>query len=141
MGINWVLILAGVLLFCTAEAIVSIDVHKAKDLLRLGYHYVDVRTAEEFNEGYVDFEKVVNIPYMFSTPEGRTRNPQFLEHVSSAFNKDDRIVVGCQLGIRSVSATTDLENDGFKDVRNMEGGYKVWVENGLSVKKPHHEEL
>lgn len=28
------------------------------------------RTVEEFQRGYVDAEKIYNIPYMFNTPEG-----------------------------------------------------------------------
>ncbi|XP_043712536.1 thiosulfate sulfurtransferase 18-like [Telopea speciosissima] len=139
MDMKSVIILAGILLCCTAEAIVSIDVHKAKDLLQLGYRYIDVRPAEEFKEGHIDFENILNIPYTLITPEGRVKNPQFLKQVSSAYSKDDNLVVGCRLGIRSVQATTDLESAGFKHVNNMEGGYKAWIENGFGVKKPHEE--
>jgi len=28
------------------------------------------RTVEEFEKGHVDAEKIINIPYMFNTPEG-----------------------------------------------------------------------
>ncbi|KAA8531984.1 hypothetical protein F0562_006874 [Nyssa sinensis] len=77
-----------------------------------------IRTEEEFKEGHVDVENILNIPYMFNTPEGRVKNPEFMEQVLSDFSKDDYIVVD------------------FKSVYNMGGGYAAWVENGLAAKKP-----
>ncbi|KAJ4966221.1 hypothetical protein NE237_018070 [Protea cynaroides] len=123
----------------SAVAAVTIDVHKAKDLVHSGYRYLDVRTPEEFKNGHLDVENIVNIPYMFKTPEGWPKNPQFVEQVSSTFSKDDHLVVNCERGVRSAYATTDLQNVGFVHVKNMGGGYAAWVENGLSVKKPQEE--
>jgi len=34
--------------------------------------FVINRTVEEFQKGHVDAEKIINIPYMFNTPEGKT---------------------------------------------------------------------
>ncbi|KAL9661745.1 hypothetical protein QQ045_026573 [Rhodiola kirilowii] len=116
---------------------ITVDVFVAKDLvINSGYRYIDVRTTEEFEKGHVAVEKVVNIPYMFVNPEGsRVKNPEFVEQVSSLFKKEDHIVVGCQSGVRSLYATEDLHGTGFKDVKNMGGGYLAWVENALAVKK------
>uniref|UniRef100_A0A7N1A174 Rhodanese domain-containing protein n=1 Tax=Kalanchoe fedtschenkoi TaxID=63787 RepID=A0A7N1A174_KALFE len=115
----------------------TVDVLAAKDLVvGLGSHYLDVRTTEEFEKGHADVEKAANIPYMFATPEGRVKNPKFLEQVSSLYRKEDHIVVGCQSGVRSLHAATDLLGAGFKDVKNMGGGYLAWVENGLATRKP-----
>ncbi|XP_042506760.1 thiosulfate sulfurtransferase 18-like [Macadamia integrifolia] len=139
MGSNWFVALAGFLLiFNSAEALVTIDVHDAKDLLDSGaYWYVDARTKEEFKEGYVDVKKIVNIPYMFKTPEGNfTKNPLFVKHVSSIFKNDCPLIVGCLSGSRSLHAATALENSGFKNVTNMGGGYSAWVKSGYPVKKP-----
>ncbi|CAI9272277.1 unnamed protein product [Lactuca saligna] len=114
--------------------VVTIDVLKANDLLRnSGYRYLDVRTEEEFKKGHVDFDDALNIPYMFNTPEGRVKNPKFMEQVLPVCSKDDHLVVGCQSGVRSVYATIDLLNTGFKHLYNMGGGYLAWVENGLPV--------
>ncbi|KAI3519155.1 hypothetical protein L1887_08182 [Cichorium endivia] len=120
---------------CSAESeIITIDVHKANDLLRNGnYRYLDVRTSEEFMKGHIDFHDALNIPYMFETPQGRVKNANFIEQVLPLCNKDDHLVVGCQAGIRSVYATTLLLNAGFKHVYNMGGGYSAWVENALPV--------
>ncbi|XP_042507580.1 thiosulfate sulfurtransferase 18-like [Macadamia integrifolia] len=120
-------------------AVVNVDVHKAKDLIHSGHRYIDVRTTEEFSRGHVDVENILNIPYLFFTPEGRSKNPQFLEQVSSACSKDDLLVVSCQSGARSLLAATDLHSAGFKHVNNMAGGYGAWVENGFGVKKPEEK--
>uniref|UniRef100_A0A5B7B1M3 Putative thiosulfate sulfurtransferase 18 isoform X2 n=1 Tax=Davidia involucrata TaxID=16924 RepID=A0A5B7B1M3_DAVIN len=122
-----------------AEVVVTVDVHAAKDLIRAGHRYLDVRTEDEFKKGHVNVENALNIPYMFNTPEGRVKNPKFMEQVLSACTKDDHLVVGCQTGVRSVYATTDLLKADFKHVCNMGGGYVAWVENGFAVKKPEVE--
>ncbi|KAF8410424.1 hypothetical protein HHK36_002953 [Tetracentron sinense] len=140
MGISWVVFLFAILLlFCSSGAVVTVDVLAAKDLIRSGHRYLDVRTTEEFKKGHVDVENALNIPYMFNTPEGRVKNPQFLELVLSACSKDDHLVVGCQSGVRSLHATADLLEADFKHVSNMGGGYAAWVETGFAVKKPEVE--
>ncbi|XP_020084634.1 rhodanese-like domain-containing protein 19, mitochondrial isoform X1 [Ananas comosus] len=115
----------------------TVDVGAAKSLVGSGHLYLDVRTIEEFNKGHP--ENALNVPYMFFTPQGRETNPQFLEQVSSICSKDDFIVVGCQSGVRSHHACVDLLNAGFKNVKNMGGGYGAWVDNGFAVKKPQQE--
>ncbi|RZC66704.1 hypothetical protein C5167_010398 [Papaver somniferum] len=121
----------------TTDTVVTIDVHKTKELVsHSGHRYLDVRTTEEFNKGHVDVENPLNIPYMFNTPQGRVKNPEFLEQVTSACNKDDHLIVGCQSGVRSLDASADLLKAEFKHVSNMGGGYAAWMQNGLAVKKP-----
>ncbi|KAK1410482.1 hypothetical protein QVD17_37019 [Tagetes erecta] len=114
--------------------VITIDVLKANDLLRnSNYRYLDVRTEEEFKKGHVDFGDVLNIPNMFNTPQGRVKNPKFMEQVLPVCSKDDHLIVGCQSGVRSVYASVDLLDAGFKHVYNMGGGYIAWVQNGLPV--------
>ncbi|XP_071707434.1 protein HIGH ARSENIC CONTENT 1, mitochondrial-like isoform X2 [Rutidosis leptorrhynchoides] len=52
---------------------------------------------------------------MFNTPEGRVKNPNFMEQVLPVCTKDDHLIVG------------------FKHVYNMGGGYLAWVQNELPV--------
>ncbi|XP_058090896.1 protein HIGH ARSENIC CONTENT 1, mitochondrial isoform X2 [Magnolia sinica] len=117
----------------TSEEVVTVDVHTAKDLIRSGHRYLDVRTVEEYKKGHL--ENALNVPYMFITSQGRVKNAQFLEQVSLICNKEDHLVVGCQSGVRSLHASADLLNAEFKHVKNMGGGYAAWVENGFDVKK------
>ncbi|KAK7250814.1 hypothetical protein RIF29_33522 [Crotalaria pallida] len=119
-----------------AAEVVTIDVNVTMGLIQKSHVYLDVRTVEEFQKGHVDAEKIINIPYMFNTPEGRVKNPEFLKEVLSAIKKEDHLIVGCQSGVRSLYATSDLLAEGFKDVSNMGGGYLDWVKNELPVKIP-----
>ncbi|KAE9612943.1 putative Rhodanese-like domain-containing protein [Lupinus albus] len=134
MGVYGAVFLLLFLICSLGDDVVTIDVHAAKGLVRSGYVYLDVRTVEEFQKGHVDATKIINIPYMLSTPKGMVKNPNFLKEVSSACNKEDHFIVGCKSGVRSLYATTDLLADGFKNVNNMEGGYMEWVKNKFSVK-------
>ncbi|XP_039146779.1 thiosulfate sulfurtransferase 18-like [Dioscorea cayenensis subsp. rotundata] len=137
----------------TGDGVVSINVEEAKELLSSGHLYLDVRTIEEFDKGHVD--NAINVPYMFSTPEGRVKNSGFVEQVSFEFKKEDHIVVGCQSGVRSLYAAEGICGgsdssmrtyiyslhllQGYKNVKNMGGGYLAWVQNGITVTKPKDE--
>ncbi|KAF8028113.1 hypothetical protein BT93_E0885 [Corymbia citriodora subsp. variegata] len=116
-----------------SEDVAIVDVYTAKGLLTVGHQYLDVRT-EEFKKSHV--ENAANVPYMFSTPDGRVRNPDFLAQVAAVCNKEDHLVVGCNSGGRSLRACVDLLNAGYKNVNNMEGGYSAWVDKGFAGDKP-----
>ncbi|KAE9596555.1 hypothetical protein Lal_00007813 [Lupinus albus] len=107
----------------------SVPVRVAYELLLAGHKYLDVRTEEEFNAGHAT--DAVNIPYMFTAGSGMTKNPNFLKEVSSQFRKDDEILVGCQLGKRSMMAANNLLAAGFIGVTDIAGGYAAWTQNGL----------
>ncbi|CAL5188158.1 unnamed protein product [Lathyrus oleraceus] len=119
---------------CSSRAeIVTIDVQAAKNFIQTYHNYLDVRTVEEFLKGHVDAANIFNVPYILETPKGKVKNPNFLKEVSFVFNKEDHIIVGCQIGVRSLSATSELLADGFKNVKDMGGGYVEWVRNKLPV--------
>ncbi|KAK7406825.1 hypothetical protein VNO78_08459 [Psophocarpus tetragonolobus] len=120
----------------SAAKVVTVDVRAAKGLLQTGCIYLDVRTVEEFEKGHVDAVNILNIPYMVNTPKGKVKNPNFLKEVSSACNKEDHLIVGCQSGVRSQCATSDLLSDGFNNVKDMTGGYVDWVRNKFPVNIP-----
>ncbi|XP_022977640.1 thiosulfate sulfurtransferase 18-like [Cucurbita maxima] len=120
----------------SSAGVVTVNVLTAKKLLDSGYGFLDVRTVEEFQKGHVAAEKIVNIPYFFSSPNGRVKNDRFLEEVSAVFKKDDYFIVGCGGGGRSLVAAGELVNIGFKNVKDMGGGFQAWVANGLPVSYP-----
>ncbi|XP_042040193.1 thiosulfate sulfurtransferase 16, chloroplastic-like [Salvia splendens] len=107
----------------------SVPVRVANELLQAGHRYLDVRTTEEFSAGHV--VGAVNVPFMLRRGSGMARNPKFLEEVSAHFRKDDEIIVGCQLGKRSLMAASELVSAGFSGITDMAGGYAAWVQNGL----------
>ena len=85
--------------------------------------YIDVRTEPEFQNGHP--AKAVNIPVVLPNPaRGQMApNPEFLGIVESRFQKEKKIIVGCQMGGRSQYAADLLMEAGFKDVSNMQGGF------------------
>ncbi|CAN1757561.1 Rhodanese-like domain-containing protein 15, chloroplastic [Linum perenne] len=111
----------------------SVPVRVAYELLLAGHRYLDVRTPEEFSEGHP--EGAINIPYMYRIGSGLAKNPKFVEQVSSQFGKYNELIVGCQLGKRSMMAATDLLAAGFMAVTDIAGGYAAWTQNGLPIEK------
>ncbi|XP_024974230.1 thiosulfate sulfurtransferase 16, chloroplastic-like [Cynara cardunculus var. scolymus] len=109
----------------------SVPVRVAHELHQAGHRYLDVRTPEEFSAGHA--VGAINIPYMFRLGSGMTKNPDFVEEVLSHFGKDDEIIVGCQLGKRSLMAAMDLLSAGFTGVMDIAGGYAAWNKNGLPI--------
>ncbi|KAG8083521.1 hypothetical protein GUJ93_ZPchr0015g6813 [Zizania palustris] len=124
-----------------AKSVPTVDVTAASELVgSAGHRYLDVRTEEEFKKGHV--ENSLNVPFFFFTSQGKEKNTKFTEQVALHCDKKDNIIVGCLSGVRSELASADLIAAGFKNVKNMEGGYMSWVERGLAVNKPQtHEEL
>ncbi|KAK3413727.1 thiosulfate sulfurtransferase 16, chloroplastic [Eucalyptus grandis] len=107
----------------------SVPVRVAHELLQAGHHYLDVRTPEEFSAGHAS--GAINIPYMYRVGSGMTKNASFIKEVSAQFRKDDEIIIGCQLGKRSMMAAKDLLAAGFSAVIDIAGGYAAWTQNGL----------
>ncbi|MQL84783.1 hypothetical protein Taro_017303 [Colocasia esculenta] len=141
----------------------SVPVRVAHELLQSGHRYLDVRSPQEFMSGHA--VGATNIPYMFQAASGMhsrlspsflsilhlctdqgcynfdtgmTKNPQFLEEVSSTFEKDDEIIVGCRSGKRSLMAASDLMSAGFTGVTDIAGGYSEmgteWIAFGIASK-------
>ncbi|CAH2043036.1 unnamed protein product [Thlaspi arvense] len=128
------------------EEVVTVDVSQAKTLLQSGHRYLDVRTEEEFRRGHCLASEILNVPYMLNTPQGRVKNQDFLDQVSSLLNPTDDVLVfeidlesddtqGCQSGARSLNATAELLAAGFKKVRNVGGGYLAWVDHSFPINK------
>ncbi|KAJ4841625.1 Rhodanese-like domain-containing protein 15, chloroplastic [Turnera subulata] len=111
----------------------SVPVRVAHELQQAGHRYLDVRTPEEFSAGHA--VGAVNVPFMYRVGSGMTQNPKFLEEVSARFRKHDEIIVGCQLGKRSLMAAAALLADGFTAVTDIAGGYAAWTQNGLPTER------
>ncbi|KAJ3682617.1 hypothetical protein LUZ60_015190 [Juncus effusus] len=108
----------------TTEAL-TVDAKEAHKIVGSGHRYLDVRLPEVYETGHV--EGAINITFYSSvTPAGKVKNPQFIEQVSALFGKDEQFIVACNTGVRSKLATLDLFNAGYKNVKNMAGGYVAW---------------
>ncbi|OMO75453.1 hypothetical protein COLO4_26068 [Corchorus olitorius] len=113
---------------------ISVPVKAAYELLQAGHRYLDIRTIEEFKAGHPP--SAINIPYYHvfingSREEPSVKNSKFLEEVSAEFGKEEKFLVGCKIGRRSLWASTDLLAAGFTQPIDVAGGYTAWKENGL----------
>lgn len=84
---------------------------------------LDVREPSEFEQGHIP--NAVNIP---------------LGQLRSRLNElpgNKEIIVNCQVGLRSYIGVRILMQNGFKNVRNLSGGYKTYraVEEDISKSK------
>lgn len=122
----------------TAMPVKRVPPAEAAELLRNGYTYVDVRTVPEFQAGHPP--GALNIPTAIVAP-GRppTPNPGFEAAVARRFGKDDKIVLGCGSGGRSLRAAELLVAAGYTGVIDMLGGWngdrttRGWRDAGLGV--------
>jgi len=85
---------------------------------------LDVRDKEEFETGY--------IPGAINLSRG------MLEFKISTLipDKDARIIVYCGVDLRGPLATKTLNEMGYKNAVNINGGLKVWKAAGYPIAKP-----
>ena len=93
------------------DSVANLTVQKFKERSDPG-HIVDVRTVKEFDKGHID--NAMNIPLADFANFGNT-----LEKDST------QLYVHCQSGYRSAVAVSILRAKGFKNVCNIQGGYKA----------------
>lgn len=84
---------------------------------------LDVREPFEYEAGHIP--NAVNIPLN----ELRSRLGEL--------PKDQEIIMNCQVGLRSYIGARILLQNGFRNVRNLSGGYKTYsqVENDIKARK------
>lgn len=125
---------------------------EAHDLLQSddGYIYVDVRSVPEFSNGHPAGS--LNVPVFHKEPVGMVPNPDFLTIMEAHFEHEQKLLVGCQSGQRSLRAAEALVAAGFQDVTNVKGGYggvkdptgqsvePGWFEQGLPTDYGEPEE-
>lgn len=110
----------------------SVGVSQAHELhCNSGYLYLDVRTPEEYSAGHPPGS--INIPYMVKGPLGLSLNTDFAMNVKGRLEPSSPILVGCKSGMRSQKAASQLAEEGFTDVVNVEGGFLQWQAKGLPV--------
>ncbi|WP_418511361.1 rhodanese-like domain-containing protein [Corallibacter sp.] len=83
---------------------------------------VDVRTPEEFKEGFI--ANAQNIDYFSDT---------FDEDIEK-LDKSKPVIVYCKSGGRSAKCADKLLEAGFVKVYDLEGGISKWKHKGLNIK-------
>lgn len=122
-----------------AKSVVDeITVDELKTKIEVGqiFHLIDIRTHEEFKRGYINdhFEydlylEPVNIPR--GILEFRIADEGFWEPFYEDMPDKDstEIIIYCKSGSRGILATETLLILGYKNVKNLSGGWKAWNPN------------
>lgn len=107
------------------EGVPQVSVEEAKGMWEEGAFVLDVRGRDEYLAGH--------IPNAVNIHAGRV--------VASLHRlpKDRPILVHCLGGDRSSTAISALLAHGFKNVYNLTGGIKAWMERGFPVEKGRQE--
>ena len=82
---------------------------------------IDVREQWEYDEGH--------IPNITLMPMAEVPNRL------SEIPRDKTVIVTCRSGNRSGQVTQFLQQNGFDNVHNMQGGIVAWQQAGLDVEK------
>jgi rhodanese-related sulfurtransferase len=99
----------------------SVTPEQAQELMQEGATYVDVRSEQEFEQGHAP--GALNVPIAHFGAGGMTPNGEFLSVMQAAFNRSEKLVVGCKAGGRSRRAAEMLEQAGFEDISDMQAGW------------------
>ncbi|XP_051195022.1 thiosulfate sulfurtransferase 16, chloroplastic [Lolium perenne] len=109
----------------------SVDAAVTRALLSSGsggHAYIDVRLPEDFDKEHA--AGASNVPYYLAvTPQGKEKNPRFVEEVAALYGKEQHLIVGCYTGVRSKLATVDLVNAGYENARSLQGGYVAYLQS------------
>jgi len=129
----------------------NINPTQAKELLDgdENYTYIDVRSMPEYETNHPAGS--LNIPIMHKEAMGMVPNNDFVRVVEKNFAHDAKLLLGCQMGGRSMRAAQALAAAGFTDLSNIAGGFggardqtgqvveKGWAELGLPVEQGTQE--
>ena len=102
----------------------NVSVREAREKQREGYTYVDVRSIPEFEQGHP--AGAVNVPLIHGDVHTgqMMANREFLDVMRANFPSDAKLLIGCQIGARSVQAAETLLLAGFDRVVNVLGGFE-----------------
>lgn len=79
---------------------------------------LDVRTKKEYDAGHIPGAVLIDF-----------NSPDFAKNVA-ALDKDKTYLVHCAAGGRSAKASAKMISLNFKNVYNLEGGYRAWEKAG-----------
>ncbi len=96
-----------------AIEVLEVEVYKSH-IAKEPKQFVDVRTPKEYTEGHI--KGAENIDFL---AEG------FLEKMEK-FDKEIPVYIYCRSGNRSAKAAAQLYEIGFKNIIDLQGGYKDW---------------
>lgn len=109
----------------------EIDVLNVKSLMNEGYSVLDVREPAEFILGTI--EGALNIPRgILEVAADR----QYAGRREELMDRDKKWLLFCASSGRSAMAAAVMQQMGFKNIRNINGGITAWKAAELPVKIP-----
>jgi molybdopterin/thiamine biosynthesis adenylyltransferase/rhodanese-related sulfurtransferase len=108
----------------TRTAVREIDTAQAQSLIANGAQILDVREADEVEQGIIP--GAVHIPRGFLEMRVEELIPR----------KDEPVVVYCAGGVRSAFAAKALQELGYAEPVSLIGGFGAWKSNGLPFAVP-----
>lgn len=106
-------ILGYVALHVLENEIPSVQWHQIDEIVKAGGYLLDVRTPLEFDLGHIPGS--VNLEL-----------DELRKNLGKLPSKDTPIYVTCQVGHRGYLAVRILQENGFKEVYNVDGGYRLY---------------
>ena len=104
-----------------ATGVEVVSVNEMKELMKLDeVQIVDVRTKPEYKSGHI--KDAQNVVY----------DENFEKNIS-ALDKSKPIVVYCQKGGRSAKCVKIMQEAGFQEIYDLEGGITKWIYANESV--------
>ncbi len=107
-------------------AIKNVDVEEAYKIIQNNNPnlvVLDVRTSAEYNSGHI--ANAINIDVSSAS----------FNSTVSQMGQDKTYLVYCQMGGRSATATKTMQQLGFKDLLNLNGGLNQWKDRGYLIVK------
>lgn len=110
------------------KSVPEVSAREAKEEMDAGKVgiFLDVREAHELRRGYVP--GAVRI-VLDEVPDAGDPDSKFADETLTA-HKDDRIIVYCATGVRSMIAGYYLQKLGYSDVVSLAGGIQGWQQAG-----------
>ena len=106
----------------------EVEVSEVNALLNDGYQVLDVREPAEFLSGTI--EGALNVPRGILEPAA---DRQYAGHRDELMDRDKKWLILCASSGRSAMATVVLQEMGFKNVKNINGGMNAWKAAELPV--------
>lgn len=105
----------------------AVDVDVVKEALdkKANITLVDVRTPEEYAEGYIAGSVLVPLQDLQGSQEQLGKIP----------DKEKTLYIHCRKGVRGAQAVDILRGLGYKDVHNVTGGIEEWILRNYPVQK------
>ncbi|MGY6276758.1 rhodanese-like domain-containing protein [Methylomonas sp. MgM2] len=109
----------------------EVEVSNVKPLLDAGYQVLDVREPGEFMAGTID--GALNIPRGILEAAA---DRQYADRREELMDREKKWLLLCASSGRSAMAAAVMQQMGFKNIRNINGGIAAWKAAGLAVTIP-----